>query len=60
MKHFIEGDDREQGILFPDHLEDFVGLNGPDNPCRFIGPLGHSLNAREGSDSNSRQATKPC
>jgi hypothetical protein len=41
MKYFIEGDDREQRILFPDHLEDFVGLNGRDNPCRFIGPLGY-------------------
>jgi len=24
MKRFIEGDDREQGLLFPDHLADFV------------------------------------
>jgi len=24
MKRFIEGDDREQGLLFPDHLSDFV------------------------------------
>lgn len=33
MKRFIEGDDREQGILFPDHLEDFVG---EDNPVRAV------------------------
>ena len=24
MKRFIEGIEREQGLLFPDHLEDFV------------------------------------
>ena len=33
MKGFIEGDDREQGVLFPDHLEDFVG---EDNPVRSV------------------------
>jgi len=29
MKRFIKGDDREQGVLFPDHLEDFVSDNNP-------------------------------
>jgi transposase len=29
MKRFIEGVDREQGLLFPDHLEDFVDENNP-------------------------------
>ena len=33
MKRFIEGDDREQGILFPDHLEDYVI---EDNPVRAV------------------------
>lgn len=33
MKRFIEGDNREQGILFPDHLEDFVH---EDNPVRAV------------------------
>jgi len=33
MKRFIEGIDREQGLLFPDHLEDFVG---EDNPVRAV------------------------
>jgi len=33
MKRFIEGSDREQGILFPDHLEDFVS---EDNPVRAV------------------------
>lgn len=33
MKRFIEGDNREQGVLFPDRLEDFVG---EDNPVRAV------------------------
>ena len=33
MKRFIESDDREQGVLFPDHLEDFVS---EDNPVRAV------------------------
>ncbi len=33
MKRFIEGDDREQGLLFPDHLGDFVH---EDNPVRAV------------------------
>lgn len=33
MKRFIEGDDREQGLLFPDHLSDFVH---EDNPVRAV------------------------
>ena len=34
MKRFIEGIDREQGLLFPDYLDDFVG---EDNPGRCHG-----------------------
>lgn len=33
MKRFIEGDDREQGVLFPYHLEDFMS---EDNPVRAV------------------------
>ena len=33
MKRFIEGDDREQGLLFPDYLEDFVGDD--NSACGF-------------------------
>ena len=33
MKRFIEGIDRSQGLLFPDHLEDFIG---EDNPVRAV------------------------
>jgi transposase len=33
MKRFIECDDREQGLLFPDYLEDFVH---EDDPVRAV------------------------
>ena len=33
MKRFIEGDNRGQGLLFPDYLEDFVG---DDNSVRAV------------------------
>ena len=33
MKRFIEGIDREQGLLFPNYLDDFVG---EDNPVRAV------------------------
>jgi transposase len=33
MKRFVEGEDRKQGILLPDHLDDFVS---EDNPVRVI------------------------
>ncbi|WIY25781.1 hypothetical protein [Parasedimentitalea psychrophila] len=33
MKRFIEGDDREQGVLFSAHLEGFVS---DDNPVRAV------------------------
>ena len=33
MKRFVEGQDRTQGILLPDHLDDFVGEN---NPVRVV------------------------
>ena len=40
MKRFIEGSNREQGMLFPEHLADFVD---EDNPVRvvdaFVGAL---------------------
>lgn len=41
MKRFIEGIDREQGLLFPDHLEDFVG---DDNPVRAVDAFVDTLN----------------
>ena len=29
MKRFIEGEDRSQSTLFPEHLDDYVGANNP-------------------------------
>lgn len=40
MKRFIEGDDREQGVLFPDHLADFVS---EDNPVRAVDAFVNAL-----------------
>ena len=33
MKRFIEGGNRGQGALLPEHLEDYVGEN---NPVRIV------------------------
>ena len=33
MKRFVEGEDRRQGILLPEYLDDYVG---EDNPVRVI------------------------
>ena len=33
MKRFIEGEDRSQSTLFPEHLDDFVA---EDNPVRVV------------------------
>jgi transposase len=33
MKRFVEGIDREQGTLFPERLEDWIG---EDNPVRVV------------------------
>jgi transposase len=33
MKRFIEGENREQGTLLPEHLDDYVGA---DNPVRVV------------------------
>jgi transposase len=33
MKRFIEGENREQGTLLPEHLDDYVGA---DNPVRIV------------------------
>ena len=33
MKRFIEGEDRSQSTLFPEHLDDYVG---EDNPVRVV------------------------
>jgi transposase len=33
LKRFIEGEDRSQSTLFPEHLDDYVG---EDNPVRLV------------------------
>jgi transposase len=33
MKRFIEGEDRSQSALFPEHLDDYIAT---DNPVRVI------------------------
>ena len=33
MKRFVEGVDREQGTLFPERLDDYIG---EDNPVRVV------------------------
>ena len=33
MKRFIEGEERGQGTLFPDRLDDWIG---EDNPVRVV------------------------
>ena len=33
MKRFIDGENRNQGVLFPERLDDYIG---EDNPVRAI------------------------
>ena len=33
MKRFVEGEDRRQGVLLPEYLDDYVG---EDNPVRVV------------------------
>ena len=33
MKRFVQGEDRTQGVLLPEHLDDYVGT---DNPVRVV------------------------
>ena len=44
MKRFVEGVARDQGGLFPMHLEDFVG---EDNPVRVVDAFVEMLDLRE-------------
>ena len=44
MKRFVEGEARDQGGLFPAHLEDFVGEN---NPVRAVDAFVEMLDLRE-------------
>src|SRR6516165_6253533 len=44
MKRFIEGEDRSQSTLFPDHLDDYIV---EDNPVRVIDVFIDELDLRE-------------
>ena len=56
MKRFIEGDDREQGVLFPGHLEDFVG---DDNPVRAVGAFVDALDLVDIGFSDAAATGRP-
>jgi transposase len=43
MKRFIEGEDRSQSTLFPEHLEDYIA---EDNPVRVIDVFVDELDLR--------------
>ena len=44
MKRFIEGEDRSQSTLFPEHLDDYIG---EDNPVRVIDVFVDELDLNE-------------
>jgi transposase len=44
MKRFIEGEDRSQSTLFPEHLDDYIA---EDNPVRVIDVFVDELDLRE-------------
>jgi transposase len=44
MKRFIEGEDRSQGTLFPEHLDDYIAA---DNPVRVIDVFVEELDLNE-------------
>ena len=56
MKRFIEGDNREQGVLFPDHLEDFVG---DSNPVRAVGAFVDALEGFSDAAATGRPGYHP-
>jgi transposase len=43
MKRFIEGEDRSQSTLFPEHLDDYIV---EDNPVRVIDVFVDELDLR--------------
>jgi|ERR1700677_1791569 hypothetical protein len=43
MKRFVEGEDRRQGVLLPEFLDDYVG---EDNPVRTIDVFVDELDLR--------------
>ena len=44
MKRFVQAEDRTQGTLLPDHLDDYVGA---DNPVRVVDVFIEHLDLRK-------------
>ena len=44
MKRFIEGEDRSQSTLFPEHLDDYIA---EDNPVRVVDVFVDELDLKE-------------
>ena len=44
MKRFVQGEDRTQGVLLPEHLDDYVGA---DNPVRVVDVFVEHLDLRK-------------
>ena len=56
MKRFIEGVDRNQGTLFPECLEDWIG---EDNPVRVIDVFVAELDLFSRGSLRRRRAGRP-
>ena len=44
MKRFVEGEERSQGVLLPEHLDDYVAQ---DNPVRVVDAFVEHLDLRK-------------
>lgn len=57
MSRFVEGEDRTQGVLLPEFLDDYVA---EDNPVRVIDVFVNGLDLRAlGALSRRRRAAPP-
>lgn len=55
MKRFIEGESRDQSVLFPERLDDWIAA---DNPVRAVDAFVEELNLRKfGFESAEPAAT---
>jgi len=55
MKRFVQGEDRTQGVLLPEHLDDYVGA---ENPVRVVDVFVEHLDLRKlGFEGVDPQAT---
>jgi transposase len=57
MKRFVEGEDRRQGVLLPEFLDDYLA---EDNPVRAIDVFVDELDLRGlTASSRKRRAVRP-